>query len=166
MAEQITLFVMEFVPDKKKRIRYKIPTYKKFYSLYRYDRQLFRELLNKQLRGEESPLSQKELIDICLLRDNEGNLIPDSDEKHIFRYNSLHKVHSLIFNYSYSTISPFDEREIINIDGLLFYPQELQAEIPNTWQLSLGERLKLHIKLLRSLRKGLSIKDALRSVYE
>ena len=37
----------------KKRIRYKVPTYIKFYSIYQYDRLLFRKLMNEWLASKE-----------------------------------------------------------------------------------------------------------------
>ena len=54
-----------------------------------------------------------------------------------------------------------DVRERYEQDGLAIYPEEQQAEILNTWQLPIKKRVIIHLRLLRLLRKGLSIKEAL-----
>mgnify|MGYP007012517508 CR=1 FL=1 len=147
---------------KTKRIRYSKPTYFKFYSIYQYDRQKFREILNAQLSGETEPLSQKEILDKCYCRDEEGNLIPDSDQKHIFRFRTLENLHTRI--YDYLGIDPFLRTYRLTFCGLFVYPDEQQAEIPNTWNMTIKERIILHIKLLRKIQKGLSEGKAIEEI--
>lgn len=79
----------------------------------------------------------------------------DSDEKHIYRYKVLQNIHSLI--YGYCGINPFEQFEIKEINGLICHKEDMQAEIKDTWRLSIGERLKLHIRLLRHLKQGNTI---------
>lgn len=82
-------------PDK--RIHFEVPTYIKFYSIYQYDGLKFREMLNAWLEtpeGENRTLEtlqkkQNEILDACYKRDESGNKLRDSDEKHIFRYCEL-----------------------------------------------------------------------------
>lgn len=86
----------------------------------------------------------------------------DSDEKHIYRYAVLQRIHSII--YDYCGINPFEHFEIKEIDGLICHKKDMQAEIKNTWRLPLGERLKLHIKLLRYLKRGYTISESLKKI--
>ena len=145
----------------KKRIRFEIPTYKKFYSIWQYDRLKFRELLNIHLRNPAtSPFkNQWEILDECYVRDEKGLKLKDSDEKHIFRAGVLERIYGKIFDYT--GIMPNEEAGIIKENGLNIYPSECQAEIEGTWQESIENRLRLHIKLLRLLREGFSIRESI-----
>ncbi len=88
----------------------------------------------------------------------------DGDEKHIFRYQDLQKIYSLI--YGYCDIDVFEQFETAEIDGLIVWGEDRQAEIPNTWNLPFKKRVTLHLKLLKLLRKGFTIKEALVKLYE
>lgn len=147
--------------EKKKRVRYKIPTYTKFYSNIRYDREKFRRLLNLQLNGWKcvKPLAQEQILELCYLRDSEGKVIYDSDEPHIFRYRVLQRIYTEIFdNLDCYMRNP----ELIN--GLNLHFDERQAEIAGSWALPLYKRVKIHIELLRHLRKGIIPERAVRLV--
>ena len=84
------------IEQEAKRVHYEIPTYEKFYTLYRYDADKFRVLLNKWLdtpEGKKRTLSslrrkQQKILEECYLRDEYGKVL-DKDESHIFRYSSL-----------------------------------------------------------------------------
>lgn len=161
-----------------KRVRYIVPTYIKFYTIYQYDRQKFRKILNEWLKTPEGKnrtvealkAKQDEILKECFIRDDNGKPLRDSDEEHIFRYSSLQYIKKNeddvnpagIYEqiYNYCGISPFEKRSKINRKGLCIYPQDQQAELENTWQLTLKDRVKLHIELLRLLREGFSIKEA------
>lgn len=151
---------------KKKRIRFKVPTYKKFYSIWQYDRQKFRELLNIHLKSPmTSPFkNQQEIIDVCYIRDKKGLKLRDCDEKHIFRAGVLQRVYEKIFDYTgvmfIENPGAYESFKVIKENGLNIYPAEGQAEIEGTWQESIEERLRLHIKLLRLLREGFSVEEA------
>lgn len=155
---------------KKKRIRYKVPTYKKFYSIWQYDRLKFRELLNILLKDKNSSLykNQWEILEVCYMRDEKGMKMRDSDEAHIFRAGAMQKIYEKIFDYTgvipILTPGAFESFKVIKENGLNIYPCECQAEIENSWQLSLEERLRLHIKLLRLLREGFSIEEGLKRI--
>ena len=82
------------------------------------------------------------------------------DEKHIFRVKALQRIYSNI--YDYCNINPFEQFEKKELDGLMIYKEDMQAEIPNTWNLPLKDRVTIHIRLLRLLRKGFSVKEAMR----
>lgn len=83
----------------------------------------------------------------------------DGDERHIFRIKTLHKLYSML--YGYSGVNVFEQFEKKDLNGLTIWGEERQAEIQNTSYLPLKDRVTLHIKLLRLLRKGFSIEEAL-----
>ena len=151
----------------KKRVRYKVPTYKKFYSIWQYDRLKFRELLNEYLKNKlSSPFkNQWDILDVCYIRDGNGKKMRDCDEAHIFRAGTLQKVYEKIFDYTGVMYVQYPGAgmsfKTIKENGLNIYPCEGQAEIENSWQLSIKERLRLHIKLLRLLREGFSVGESI-----
>ena len=152
---------------KKKRVRYKIPTYKKFYSIWQYDRDMFRRILNMKLKRYKcirQDLTQKEMLEICYIRDLNGLKLRDCDEKHIFRAGTMQRVYEKVFNYTgvmfIENPGAYESFRVIKENGLNIYPAEGQAEIEGSWQGSIEERLKLHIKLLRLLREGFSVEEA------
>ena len=88
----------------------------------------------------------------------------DGDEQHIFRIKTLHKLYSLIYGYCYINI--FEKFEKKDLNGLIVWGEDRQAEIKNTCYLSLKDRVTIHIKLLRLLRKGFSIEEALYAIQK
>ena len=104
MASQLFLINMqdygkpesEEVEDNK-RVRYEVPKFIKFYSLYQYDRNKFAELLKIWLETEAGKnrtletlkAKQTEILELCYIRDENGKPLKDSDEKHIYRVNVL-----------------------------------------------------------------------------
>lgn len=140
-----------------KRIHYEVPTYIKFYSIYQYDRLKFRELMNDWLKTSEGKnrtyetlkQKQKSILDICYIRDDKGRPLRDCDEKHIFRSGTLQRLHEQI--YAELGLNPFAESSY-EVNGLIVYPEEKQAELKDSWNMSLSDRVKAHIKVLRKLR--------------
>ena len=167
------------------RIRYEIPTYLKFYSIYQYDRDKFTKLLKIWLDTDEGKnrtfetlkAKQDEILELCYVRDKDGHLLRDSDENHIFRYPTLAKIYNLIYNLIGA--NPFVEsyeqdglivsrdvytKEDYTYQGKIYKGQEfvnVSASIKGTDNLPIKQRVIIHIRLLRLLRKGLSIKEAL-----
>ena len=88
----------------------------------------------------------------------------DGDERHIFRIKTLHKLYSML--YGYSGVNVFEQFERKDLNGLTIWGEERQAEIQNTSYLPLKDRVKIHIKLLRLLRKGFSIEEALYDIQK
>ncbi len=154
----------EFENERKKieeipeRIRYDIPTYEKFYSIWQYDRLKFRELMNAWLKtkeGKERTLEtlrekQKEVLEKCYILDENENKKRDCDEKHIFRCKNLQRIHELIFKeIMFKRMSG----KLPKGDFITICYEEQQAEIKDSWTMSIKDRVKAHIKLLRKLRK-------------
>ena len=121
MASQLFLVGAEYFnePEPEKvevntRVRYEVPTYIKFYSIYQYDREKFTKLLKIWLETDEGKnrtletlkAKQNEILELCYVKDAEGNLLRDSDENHIFRYPTLAKIYRLIYNQIGA--NPFD----------------------------------------------------------
>lgn len=175
--------------EESKRVHYEVPTYEKFYSIYRYDDAKFRELLNKWLLTEEGENrtykslreKQEEILEECYIRDEFGRK-KDGDEKHIFRYSALnyepkynakdYRAKAGLYQRIYEelqyrklislltvqertghTYAPaYVETKCYEFDNLMIHPDEKQAEIKGTWQLPLGQRVKIHLRLLRFLK--------------
>ena len=134
---------------KQKRVRYKTPTYNRFYSIWQYDRNLFNFFIQERKKGLIN-LSQEEIINKCLILDENGNKQRDTDERHIFRIKALHKIHNYIYiTLGFDDFSDIEKPFIIN--GVKIFPDEQQAEILNTWRFTIKERLILHIALLRRI---------------
>lgn len=186
MASQLTLLGAEYFNEPEpeavednKRVRYEMPTYIKFYSLYQYDRIKFTKLLKIWLETDEGKnrtietlqAKQNEILELCYKRDESGKLLKDSDEKHIYRVSVLNYIKKDKYDkrpfgiytqlYNYVNKNAIENRERYEQDGLAVYPKEEEAEILNTWKLPLRDRVIIHIRLLRLLRKGFSIKEGL-----
>lgn len=139
------------------RIRYIVPTYEKFYSIWQYDRLKFRQIMNEWLNtdeGENRTLEslrekQKEVLNQCYILDEYGNKKRDCDEAHIFRHINLQKIHELIYQ---QIMFKRMEGKLYKGETIVLNDEEQQAEIKDSWQLSIKDRIKVHIKLLRRLR--------------
>ena len=119
----------------KKRVRYKIPTYKKA------------DKINKNI------------------------LDYSANQNHIFRYKTLQCIYceiAFLVLSGQQRLSVGDMR--LYRDGLVVYFDteyggynfNYQAEIDGTQNLSVGERLRIHIRLLRLLRQGYKLKRAVK----
>lgn len=86
----------------------------------------------------------------------------DGDERHIFRIKTLHKLYSLIFGYC--NVNIFEQFERSDINGLTIWGEDRQAEIENSCYLPLKDRVTIHLRLLRYLRKGFSVEESVERV--
>lgn len=147
-----------------RRIHYEIPLYKKVYSVYQYDQRKYMDIFSKlsKLANRYNPdifnnVNPFKVLKLCYLPDDVG-LVPLGDERHIYRYGTLQRVYSRI--YDYCGISPFATELKVYIKGLVCYPDEMQAEIEGLQMKSLKTRLRVHIELLRLLRQGVELERA------
>lgn len=178
---------------KDKRDHYKKPTYKKFYSVIRYDRQKFRQYLNYQLDGYKCirKLSQDDIVKLCYVKDEYGYKYY-GDEGSVFRYKALHYqlpkkskleaeddsqqlslipmkdyvkvgIHEKLYNEL--NVQPKRRQKTIEIHGIVCHISDKQAEIKNSWKLPIRQRVRLHIKLLWLLQ-DYSIKEAMEWLQE
>lgn len=164
MSDSVQLSFFEGIKIKRKRIRYKVPAYYRFYSIWQYDREKFKYLINNRIKGHNR-LTQAEILEKCYVRDFLGFKLRDSDEKHIFRIGVLQRIHTAIYNLLEVDIDTSDtlfyiilliilsRRVEFKFEGLNVYTDEEQAELVNTWQLPIKDRVKLHIDYLRQIKK-------------
>lgn len=143
--------------------------YDKFYSLFAFDeigyhREIKELIKSKKLKGAYglSLQERKAIREKYYVLDIYGEKMPKSDEKHIFLIKALHNIYFELYRkYSLGMVMYED---ITALDGLLFYQEELQAEIDGFQMKSIRIRLKAHIELLRRLRKGYTVKEAVKKV--
>ena len=86
----------------------------------------------------------------------------NGDEKHIFRVRTLNRLYSIIYGYCIDDV--LEQFEVKEKDGMTLYGEDLQAEITGTSNLTIKQKVLLHIKLLRLLRKGFSVLDSLKAI--
>lgn len=160
----------------KNRIRPLVPSYKKVYATYQFDWEKY-AMIYKKLQGLACRFNDKEIynrvnpyrvLDLCYVLDENGKKQPLGDERHIFRYKTLEKVRKLIANellerYNISTdVSVL--KYLYKRTGIVLEVQRGQegAEIARLWDKPIRERLSINLKLLRGLRKGLEIEQAVK----
>lgn len=162
------------------RNRYPVPTYVKFYSVFQYDREKFRKLLNKWLKTDEGKnrtydillKRQREFLEQCWVLDEDNNRKRDCDEPHIFRYRTLHRILECIANClmnNYGIDTPDMMKYLFNRTNLVIYPfqegMKPEAELINTIMCDIKTRIRMHLHLLRGLKRGLEVEDAVRLAY-
>lgn len=156
--------------SKRLKLSSEEPQYDKFYTLYAFDeigyhRELKHIIKKQKLKGVYClPLAERKKIrNKHYSLDINGDRMPKSDEKHIFRISVLHKIYNAI--YSHFLFKFALNEDVTNIDGLLFYQEELQAEIDGMQMKSIEDRIYTHLTLLRLLKQGKEIKEALKIVF-
>lgn len=160
--------------NKKKRVRQKIPTFKKIYSAYVYDQpkynKIFKKVQQLALKYDEEIFKRTEryrVLRLCYVRED-GKLQPQGDEKHIFRYNTLDNILCALAEVLLQKYELLPEKDVLSYlylrTGLVLYIREdyQQAELMQPVPKSLRERIHAHIMLLRLLRLGLEIEDAVK----
>lgn len=147
------------------------PSYIKRYVVYAYDtnkyRAIWAKLKNLAIKYNNPDIFFKvnpyRVLEYCYIKDNNGNKKHLGDAKHIFRTTALAKIFDEIAYEIFQGQQKlfFGEWRLIK-DGLVIYFEQdgCQAEIQGTELLSVSQRLKIHIALLRYLRKGMKLKKA------
>lgn len=160
----------------KKRIRPLVPSYKKVYSPYQYDwdkyasiykkiQELAIKLNNPQIYHRVNPYR---VLDLCYLFDENGNRQDLGDEKHIFRYKTLEKVRRAIAKELLETHNLCTDVSVLKYlykrTGIVLEMQNTHAwaELANIWELPIKERLTINLRILKNLRKGLEIEEAVK----
>lgn len=161
------------IVKKKKRVRHSIPTYKKVYTVYQYNRKRYSEIFKKVRalaykygRHIFDNVSPYKVLNLCYIRDKNGKLQHIGDEKHIYRIRSLQNILKEIADYLFIAYELENNPDVLKYlfkrTHIILYSQdtEQQAELFEAYRLPLKVRLKIHITLLRYLQKGLEIEDA------
>jgi hypothetical protein len=162
---------------KKQRVRYSIPNYKKVYSVYQYDvpeyKKIFKKIHNLAIKyGADifNRTSAYKVLERCYLRDEQGNKNHLGDARHIFRYKVLQAICKEIADYiliAYEIIPETLEYMYNRTHLYLAYSQEYsQAELIETNNLPVNERLKISIALLRRLKDGAEIETAVKETRD
>lgn len=86
----------------------------------------------------------------------------DGDERHIFRIRNLQNIYSKL--YGFTGVNPLERADKIEMHGLTVWLEDMQAEIEGTEMLSIKERLQVHVKLLKLLKHGYDVKEAVSKV--
>ena len=177
---KVSIEILELIKEKikpkekrqGKRIHNKIPIYKKVYSVYAYDQQKYHDIYYRihslALKyGEHiyNRVNPYRVLALCYERDEMGNLKRLGDEPHIFRIKAFENIRNLIakeiiikrgFGKDEETMEYIHRKT-----GLMLYPYSEQAEMTEYVNDSLYKRLKIHIEILRNLRKGLEIEESI-----
>lgn len=146
------------------RAHYKIPAYKRVYSVYQYDQQKYSDIWKKIQElaikyGEHiyKNTSPYRVLELCYIKNKEGKLEHLKDEKHIFRYSALHKIcalvaktltekHGLLMD---ETTTEYLKRKT----GIIYYNDDTEpmAEYEKAQRMPLKERIIVAIRLYRLL---------------
>lgn len=174
-VEQVRLFLInkEFIELPKEdeiftktlKISNEEEQYDKFYSLFAFDEIGYHKRLKKvfeerKIRGayDLSLKERKKLREEFYVLDDFGEKLQFSDQKHIFRSHLLWRLMSAVYAQFAMKYALYED--VTNIDGLLFYQEELQCEIDGFQMKSLKVRVLAHLELLRLLKKGYDIKES------
>ncbi len=113
---------VNLVPEKKKRVRHTIPTYKKVYTVYGYDRVKFARIFKKVQalaykygRHIFDNTNPYKVLKLCYLRDKNGKLKHIGDEKHIYRCKTLHNILKEIADYLFIAYELENNSDVLNI---------------------------------------------------
>ena len=159
----------EKTPEEKEkfkdiRVHYKIPAYKRVYSVYQYDQKKYSDIWKKIQKlaikyGEHihKNTSPYRVLELCYIKNKEGKLEHLKDEKHIFRYSALHKICALVaktLTEKHGLV--MDETTIEYLKrktGIIYYNDETEpmAEYEKAQLMPLRERVIVAIRLYRLL---------------
>ncbi len=156
---------------RKKRVRYKIPTYKKVYSVYQYDQKkyngIYKKLHKLALKYDENiyyRVNPYDILRLCYVRTDTNQLEKLGDKEHIFRYKAYHNILSEIANillekYEISQ-TPDVLKYLFKRTGLTFYlnsDNQSQVEDIFTLDMELKDKINYHTRLLRLLKTGMEL---------
>lgn len=87
----------ELCQKNKKRVHNTVPEFVKFYTIYQYNRDIYKNLMKEWLDTPEGKSrtifsllrKHREVLDKSCLKDENNQKLRDCDEKHIFRISSL-----------------------------------------------------------------------------
>lgn len=185
---QLTLFdtkkytKFEF-PDYQKRYSVYAYDHTKFVKKYKKIKKLAQDEGNPDIYWSVNPY---DIIEQCIIRNKDGTKKHLNDEKHIFRLKTLHRVYELLAQevLKGQQLIPFDGcfidlhkvRVTLNkYDDEIYEHKKVRggfgkyrgerfivvnAELQGSEMLPIYQRLKIHLNLLRELRNGLTIKQA------
>lgn len=169
---------MERVKKQKKKLL--VPSYKKVYSVYQYDREKFAKIYKKlqaiSLRFNDPSIYNRvnpyKILSRCYITDKEGYRQSLGDEQHIFRYKALQSIFDEIGQYLIVAYELIPNEDVIKYlfrrTNLILYAtgNSFQAELYETIDKPIKTRIKIYITLLRALYKGIEIEEAIQLVRD
>lgn len=148
----------------KKRIHYKIPKYKKIYSVWQYNKPKYNKIYgrlqklaikynNKNIYYKVNPY---DVLRICAVYKNQ-HIVRLKDQRHIYRYSALQKISEAIakeLRKSHNLFVCADVLKYLYKKTFIFYDdaETPQAEYMPAVTLPLKDRIKANIQVLRLLR--------------
>ena len=167
------------IKSKSKRLHYQIPNFKKVYSVYQYDQKkynsIYKRIQQLAIKYDENifyRVNPYNVLKLCYLKDEYGELQKIGDEKHIYRLKTLQNVLKEIADYILIAYEIIPNEDVLNYlfkrTHVVIYTKdgENQAEILETFDKSIGCRLKVHITLLRYLQQGFEIENAVHKTIQ
>lgn len=167
---------MEGFKEVKKRIRYKIPTYRKIYSLYVYNRpkygKIYKKLQKLALKYNEAifyRVNPYNVLRLCYVY-KKGRLQHLGDERHIYRYKALENVLTELAQEIQKQYDLLLRNDVLlylyKRTGIVFYTDkdEPQAEYMPAHRKGIYTRLRTNIILLRLVRLGVEVEDAIKLI--
>lgn len=162
----------------QKRIRFSVPSYKKVYSVYQYNRHKYSDIYKKiqalSFKYDNNIFNRVNpyrVLQLCYIKNAENKPKHLGDEKHIFRYKALDSVLKEIGDYlviAYELENSDVLKYLFRKTHLILYTSKEfnQAELFETCSKPIGIRLKTHITLLRYIQKGYEIEEAIKLTRE
>lgn len=160
----------------KKRVRYKIPSYRKVYSLYVYNRakygKIYKRLQKLALQYNDNifyRVNPYNVLRLCYVY-KEGHLQHLGDERHIYRYNALEGVLTELAQEIQKQYNLMLRNDVLlylyKRTGIVFYNEgeDAQAEYMPVYERGIYTRLRTNIRLLRLIRAGVEVEDAIKVI--
>lgn len=162
----------------KKKISQLVPSYKKCYTVYQYDRkkysQIFKRLQQIAIKQNDARIfhrvSPYKVLDLCYIRGEDGKPKNIWFEDKVHRRKALDRITSTIarevlLKYN-NEPTEGDLRELFINTGLAVYIRQdyIQAEIFDLTTATTGERLHNHFLLLKFLKCGCTVEEAMHYV--
>ena len=159
-----------------KRVRYKIPSYRKVYSLYVYNRakygKIYKKLQRVALKYNESifyRVNPYRVLDLCYVY-KDGKLQHLGDERHIYRYRALESILAKlaqVIQERYNLLLCNDVLlYLFKRTGIVFYNdgEDTQAELIAVYRRGIRARITANLMLLRLIKSGLEVEEAVNEV--
>ena len=180
---KLKAFINKNIKQRKYRgycIRSQLPTYKKFYSVYQYNRAKFAKIYKRlgelalKLNNDDifNNVSPYRVLNLCITK-KDGIVQYIGDEKHIFRIRSFQNITeqiALLLLNTYDIQTDYATLNYLKNKGRIsfYYDDEgmHQAELTDTIFQPLRIRIRANIELLKLLRNNIEIEDAVYSAIE
>ena len=161
-----------------KKLRQLIPSYKKVYTVYQYDREkysrIYKKLQKAAIKCKDASIfhrvSPYRVLDLCYIRDEDGNPKNIWFEHHSHRRAALDRIMSeiareIMLGYNNNPTEQ-DLRTLFLNTGVVIYVRQdyIQAEIFDLINSDIKDKVHNYFLLLRYLRCGCTVEEGMRYV--